>query len=42
MQIPKFVWWIIGVLIVLVLMVVLKVDINLGSHGFSFTQNLVH
>jgi hypothetical protein len=41
-SLPKFVWWVIGVLIVLVVLVLLKVDINIGGHGFSISQNLVH
>lgn len=42
MNIPKWAWtiiWIVGVLIVLVL---LKVNISIGSEGFHLTQGLVH
>jgi len=42
MNIPKFVWWIIGAVLVLVVLVIFKVDISAGSGGFSISQGLVH
>ena len=35
----KFILWCVVILIVLVL---LKVNLNIGSNGFSITQGLVH
>ena len=42
MNLPKWAWYIIGAVVVLVILVVLKVNINLGHGGFSITQGLVH
>jgi len=42
MSLPRWTWWVIGAVIVLILFVVLKVDIHLGTSGFSISQNLVH
>lgn len=41
-NLPRFVWWVIGVVIVLAIIVLLKVNIQLGSNGFSITQGVVH
>lgn len=41
-RLPRFVWWIIGAVIVLIILVLLRVNIQLGSGGFSITQDLVH
>lgn len=42
MHFPRWAWYIIGVAIVLITLALLKVNINLGSHGISITQELVH
>lgn len=42
MSIPRWAWWIIGVVIVLVVVVLLKVNFSIGSNGIHFTQGLVH
>lgn len=41
MNIPKWAWFIIWVLIILILLAVTKVDIHIGSNGISFTQGLI-
>lgn len=41
-RIPRFVWIIVWTVAVLILLVVLKVNIHLGSDGFGITQGLVH
>jgi bacteriorhodopsin len=38
---PRWVWWIIGAVIVLVIVVLLKVNIHRGSNGAGITQDLV-
>lgn len=40
-NLPKFVWWIVGAVIVLIILVLLKLNIQLGSDGFSISQGLV-
>lgn len=41
MNLPKWAWWIIGAVVVLIVLVLFKVNINAGSGGFSITQGLV-
>jgi len=41
MNIPKFAWFIIWAVIVLVVLVVLKVNFHAGSEGIGITQGLV-
>lgn len=41
MNIPRWVWFIIWVVIALIVLVLLRVNIHLGSEGFSVTQGLV-
>ena len=41
MRLPKLAWWIIGIIIVLVIVVLLKVDISVGSGGLHITQGIV-
>lgn len=40
--IPRFVWVVIGIAVVLIVLVLLKIDIQLGVSGVHITQNLVH
>jgi len=42
MKLPRWVWFIIGVVIVLITLTLLKVNIQVGSRGISVTQDLVH
>ncbi len=42
MNLPRWVWFIIWIVIVLVVCVLLKVNIHLGSEGFGVTQGIVH
>jgi t-SNARE complex subunit (syntaxin) len=42
MNMPKWAWFIVWVVIVLIVLVVFKVNVNLGSNGFSITQGIVH
>ena len=42
MNIPKWAWFLIWVVIVLILLAVFKVNINLGSDGFSIHQGLIN
>lgn len=37
---PKWVWWIVGGVLVIFAAWVLKVDINVGQGGFHFTCGL--
>jgi hypothetical protein len=41
MNLPKWAWTVIGIVVVLVILVILKVNITAGSNGFSITQGLV-
>ena len=41
-SLPKFVWVIIWICVVLVVLVLLKVNIHAGSEGIGLTQGLVH
>ena len=41
-NLPKWAWIIIIVVVVLIGLVLFKVNINVGSHGASVTQDLVH
>ena len=40
-NIPWWFWWIIGVMLVIVVCVVLKFNISVGSQGIHATQDLV-
>ena len=40
-QLPRWAWWVIGCCVVLIVVVLLKVNMTLGSGGFSITQGLV-
>jgi hypothetical protein len=40
-NLPRWAWWVIGWCIVLVVVVLLKVNMTLGSNGFTVTQGLV-
>jgi len=42
MSLPKWVWWVIGVVIICIVVVILKVNFSIGSEGIHFTQGLVH
>jgi hypothetical protein len=42
MNIPRWLWYIIWICIALVVLVVLKVNIQIGSSGIGITQGLVH
>ena len=41
MNIPRWLWTIIWVVVALIVLVLLKVNINLGYGGFSVTQGLI-
>jgi bacteriorhodopsin len=41
MSLPRWAWWIIGAVIVLVVLVVFKFDFHAGPGGISVTQGLV-
>lgn len=41
-NIPRWCWWIIGLMLVIVLCVLLKINFSVGSDGIHFTQGLVH
>ncbi len=41
-NIPRWVWFIIGVVLVIVVCVLLKVNLSVGSNGIHATQDLVH
>jgi hypothetical protein len=41
-NIPRWCWWIISVVIVLIVFVLLKVNVQIGINGFHLTQGLVH
>jgi hypothetical protein len=41
-NLPKWAIWIIGAVIVVVVCVLLKVNLSIGSNGIHFTQGLVH
>jgi hypothetical protein len=41
-QLPKWVWYIIWIAIVLIVFVVLKVSIHAGPEGIGVSQGLVH
>ncbi len=38
---PYWVWWILGVILILIIMAVCKADFTIGSSGIHFTQGLV-
>lgn len=38
---PYWVWWIGGVILLLILMALCRADFSVGSQGIHFTQNLV-
>jgi bacteriorhodopsin len=42
MNIPRWCWYVIGIAIVLIALVLLKVDIRAGVSGVHITQGLVH
>ena len=35
-------WWIVGIAIVLIVLALLKVNLQIGSNGIHITQDLVH
>jgi hypothetical protein len=39
---PNWVWWILGIVVIIIVCVVLKIDLNIGSHGLHITQGLVN
>lgn len=39
---PRWFWWILGVVLIIIICVVLKINVNLGSSGFSITQGIIH
>ncbi len=41
MNLPKWSLWIIGVMLVIVVCVLLKVNFNIGSQGIHVTQELI-
>ena len=41
-QIPRFVWVVLGIALVLIVLVLLKVQISIGPGGVSLSQGLVH
>ena len=41
MNLPKWVWFIIGFVVVLIVLALLKVNITMGGHGFAITQGIV-
>ncbi len=40
-NIPKWAWTLIGAMLVIVVCVVLKINLSVGSEGIHFTQGLV-
>lgn len=40
-NIPKWAWMIIGLMLVIVVCVILKVNISVGNQGIHITQDLV-
>lgn len=40
-NIPRWCWWIIGVMIVIVVCVLLRFNMSIGSEGIHITQGLV-
>jgi hypothetical protein len=41
-QIPKWAWWILCAVVVLILLVLLKFSFSIGPEGINIHQNLVH
>ena len=41
-NLPKWFWYVLAVMIVLVLFVVLKINVSIGNGVFSVSQGLVH
>ena len=39
---PRFVWFIIWIAVVLIVLVLLKINIHIGSEGIGVSQGLVH
>ena len=42
MKLPNWAIWIIGAVIVVVVCVLLKVNLSVGSNGIHFTQGLIN
>jgi len=42
MNLPKWLWTIVWIVVALIVLVLLRVNIHLGSEGFSITQGLVN
>lgn len=40
-NIPKWCWWILGVMLVIVVCVLLKFNISVGASGIHATQDLI-
>jgi hypothetical protein len=38
---PSWIWWILGVMLLLIVMGVCKADFSVGSQGLHFTQGLI-
>lgn len=41
MNLPKWAWYIIWAAVILIVLVLLRINIQLGASGFSITQGLV-
>ena len=41
-NLPQWIWWCLGVILLLVIMAICKADFSVGSQGIHFTQGLIH
>ena len=41
-QLPKWAWTILAIVIIIIVFVVLRVDVSIGRSGFHVTQGLIH
>ena len=40
-NIPKWMWFVIGIVVLLIILALLKVNFQIGSDGISLKQNLI-
>jgi hypothetical protein len=41
-NLPKWFWWILAIVLIIIICVVFKINAHIGSEGLGVTQGLVH